>query len=349
MNIRLADFIIKILLMRIYKLSLRKNWDIYLLFILCLCISPARGQTYAEKAYYLIDSLNLDELGESDKHLIDSALKLYHQAKHDSDRLNSIMILTQKMVHEDWSKYNEFLYIELQEMLAGSSLTEKESLYGKKMLANVMGDLGFYAVSVQGDFNKALDYFHEALDLSEEIGDKYNMVTMLNNIGSASERFGDIPRALDCYHKSLMICKKISHKKGIPSLLNNIGLINMEQGNYTEALDYLTESLKIHEELQEHENVARNLENIGLIYSRIGNSEKAMSYMLRSLNTAEVSGDKIIIADPYVEELANGEPGWKLLANVGIALLLFPFHTVLDKRLKKRIIKNSKTKILSKP
>ncbi len=181
-------------------------------------------------------------------------------------------------------------------MMAKKPLGEEETLYGKRMLANVMGDFGFYAASVQGDFNKAFDYFTEALNLSEEIGDKYNMVTMLNNIGSVSERFGDITRALENYHKSLMICEEIGYRQGMPSLLNNIGLINMKQGNYPEALEYLTKSLSLHEEFEEYENVARNLENIGLIYGRLGNSEKAMEYLLKSLNTAESIGDKIIVA-----------------------------------------------------
>jgi len=538
-----------------FSMAIRQHFWINILILFLTLPFIAEAQDYANKTYYLVDSLKLDDLHENDRDLLDSALTLYHKAINDTVRCNAIFLITQGMTHEDWSKYNEFLYIKLHVMMAGSSLTEEESLYGKRLLANVMGDLGFYAASVQGDFNNALDYFHNALDLSEEIGDKYNMITMLNNIGSASERFGDIPRALECYHKGLMLCEELDYIKGMPSFLNNIGLTNMKQGNYPEALDFLTKSLKIHDELQDHKNVAKNLENIGLIYSRTGNSEKAMSYMFRSLQTAEKIGDKItiaralksvaaeyiiqdsldnakrysekaltvyeslgnkrglasvyllfseialkkgnlkkantyasqslqlaqelgfpddirnaallsssiyqedrefeeglkmyklyismrdsilnistrkstivqqtkyeiekatlikqqaekevsrissekqkrrhnfqyaiilivllvffvgialmgkiklgpgltqafiylaililfestlVIADPFVEEIANGEPGWKLLANVGIALLLFPFHTLLDKRLKKRIKKNNKT-ILSKP
>ena len=538
------------------NISIRQHSWISILCLLFLFPIILEAQKFADKSYYLIDSLILEELVDSDKHLLDSALTLYHEAINDTSRFNAIYIITQEMAHEVWSKYNEFLYIKLHVIMAGSPLTEEESLYVKKLLANVMGDLGFYAAEIQGDFNNALDYFHKALDLSEEIGDKYNMVTMLNNIGSASEQFGDIPRALECYHKGLMLCEELGYRKGMPSFLNNIGLTNMKQGNYPEALDFLSQSLKIHDELQDHENVAKNLENIGLIYSRTGNSEKAMSYMLRSLHTAEAIGDKIVIAralksvateytkqedlinaelygeralilyknlgnkrgiasvyllygevalkkgdlkkantyasqslelaqelgfpddirnaaflsssiyqedrefeeglkmyklyismrdsilnentrksaiaqqtiygiekaqllkeqaereatriaaelktrrynfqyaliliivlfffigiaslgkiklgprvtqafiylaililfestlviaDPYVEEIANGEPGWKLLANVGIALLLFPIHTLLDKRFKKRIIKNSKAKGLTMP
>ncbi len=540
--------------MRLY-ISIRQHKWISILCLLFLFPITLDAQKFADKSYYLIDSLILEELVDSDKHLLDSALSLYHEAINDTARFNTIYMITQKMAHEDWSKYNEFLYSKLHVMMASSSLTEKESLYGKRLLANVIADFGFYAASVQGDFNEAFNYFDEALILSEEIGDKYNMVTMLNNIGSVSEHVGVIEKALDYYHKCLILCEEIGYRKGMASSLNNIGVLNMKQGNYQEALEYLIKSLELHEEFKEHDNVARNLENIGLVYSRIGNSEKAMNYMLKSLETAEGIGDKIIlprasksvateyikqkdlinaekygerafalyenlenkrglasvyllfgeialqkgnlkkantyasqslklaqelgfpddirnaallssniyqegrefeaglkmyklyvsmrdsilnedtrkstivqqtkyeiekatlikqqaekeasrissekqkrrhnfqyaiilivllvffvgialmgkiklgpgltqafiylaililfestlvIADPYVEEIANGEPGWKLMANVGIALLLFPFHSLLDKRLKKRIVNNNKT-ISSKP
>lgn len=277
------------------KFKNQRNW-IFILILFFLSIPTLEAQKYEDKAYYLIDSLVLEEMVDSDIELLESSLRQYFEAENDTIRYNAIFQITQGMAHEDWSKYNEFLYLKLQEMLTSTSLTEGETLYGKRMLANVLGDFGFYAASVQGDFNRAFDYFNEALNLSEEIGDKYNMVTMLNNIGSVSERFGDISRALENYHRSLLICEEIGHRKGMPSLLNNIGLINMKQGNYPEALDYLTKSLNLHEEFEEYDNVARNLENIGLINSRLGNSKEAMRYLLQSYTTAEAIGDKAIIA-----------------------------------------------------
>ncbi len=254
------------------------------------------AEEYADKNYYLLDSLRPEELVDQDRSLLDSALTIYHKTDNDTVKFKALFLITQQMGHEVWFEYNKVLYNEIQDFLEKPKISKEEILFSKKMLANTLGDFGFYAASVQSDFNRALAYFHEALDLSEELGDKYNMITMLNNIGSASERFGDISGALEYYQKSLMICEEEGYKNGMPSLLNNIGLLNMKQGNYPEAIDFLGRSLNLHEELKEYENVARNLENIGLTYGRMGNPGKAMIYLQKSLKTAETIGDKVIIA-----------------------------------------------------
>lgn len=272
-----------------------KYFRIIILFPVLLLSAVLYAQQYADKNYYLVDSIVLENLLDGDLSLLDSALTKYHETGEDTLKFKALFLITQQMANEVWIEYNKLLYNELQEYLKNLTISEKETLFAKRMLANVLGDFGFYAASVQSDFNTALAYFHEALALSEELDDKYNMVTMLNNIGSVLERFGDISGALESYQKSLMICEETGYKKGMPSLLNNIGLINMTQGNYPEAIDYLGRSLQMHEELNEHKNVARNLENIGLTYSLMGNPEKAMTYLLKSLDTAEAIGDKTII------------------------------------------------------
>ena len=267
-----------------------------LAIFLVLCSGIIHAQNYGDKSYYLVDSLNLDVLVESDKHLMDSALSLYHAANHDTIRMNAIMILTQEMIHEDWIKYNTFMHEQLNEMLAMSSLDEKEMYYVKRTLASVLGDQGYYAHYYQSKIPEALDYFQQALALSEEIGDKYTMATMLNNIGSSSEISGNIIKALDYYHRSIMICEEIGNIKGMPSVLNNIGLIYMNQGNYTDALDYFQRSLRIHQELGQAENVTKNLENIGHCYSGMGDHVAAMDFYQRSVEMAEEVGDQSVIA-----------------------------------------------------
>jgi len=209
-----------------------------LTIILILYPGLVMAQKIGEKSHYLIDSLNLEVLVESDRQLLDSALILYHQSENDTSRMNAIMILTQEMIHEDWIKYNGFMHEKLNQMLADPTLGEEETYYAKRTLASVLGDKGYYAHYYLSDIPRALDYFQQALELSEEIGDKYTMATMLNNIGSSTEVTGNIIKALDYYHRSIMICEEIGNIKGMPSVLNNIGLIYLNQENYMDALDY---------------------------------------------------------------------------------------------------------------
>jgi len=42
---------------------------------------------------------------------------------------------------------------------------------------------------------------------------------------------------------------------------------------------------------------------------------------------------------PYLENYTNDEPMYNLLANSLLALVIFPLHAILEKLLKKRIVK----------
>jgi tetratricopeptide (TPR) repeat protein len=60
-----------------------------------------------------------------------------------------------------------------------------------------------------GDFSKAIEYYEQALMLSQELGDRKAEVTMLNNLGSAYESVGDLIRATELYEHALLISKEI--------------------------------------------------------------------------------------------------------------------------------------------
>lgn len=47
----------------------------------------------------------------------------------------------------------------------------------------------------------------------------------------------------------------------------------------------------------------------------------------------------LVLADPWIDNLTGGAPGWNLLANALIALLIFPVHHYSEHFLKKRLVK----------
>ncbi len=93
-----------------------------------------QGQNYADKSFYLVDSLVLDDLTQSDRTLIDSTLKLYHQASHDTTKLNYLSLLIDDCQDDVWSKYNQVMYKKVQEILSlGPSFGSAQS-GGRRLL-----------------------------------------------------------------------------------------------------------------------------------------------------------------------------------------------------------------------
>lgn len=52
----------------------------------------------------------------------------------------------------------------------------------------------------------------------------------------------------------------------------------------------------------------------------------------------------LVLTDPYVDGIAKGAPGIKLLLNAGLAAMIFPAHAFFEKTLKLKLIKNNSTK-----
>ncbi len=68
-----------------------------IIFITLLLVSfQGLAQGYANKEYYLVDSLDLEDLPASDKELIEISLKEYHKAKDDTSKVNALNSICEK-------------------------------------------------------------------------------------------------------------------------------------------------------------------------------------------------------------------------------------------------------------
>ncbi len=260
---------------------------------------------FADKSHYLVDSLKLDELTQSDRNLLDSALTWYHKAAHDTDKLNALSILCENMMHQSWHKY-QFLHYQMIKGLIKAG--PPPALHKKYLLslAEALNNIG-YIYNDQGDITKALEYYHKSLIILEEtrlpdgqVGSKSGIATSLNNIGYIYEHQGDIPKALEYYHNSLKIREEIGDKKGIAESLNNIGYIYDDQGDIPKALEYYHKSLKIVEEIGNKSGIASSLNNIGVIYYNQG------------VASTDLSPDVSDEASAESEAKAKGEASAKL-------------------------------------
>src|SRR5688500_5319644 len=97
-----------------YKITGRRIYKLYLaLGIVLFFMLPGRAvaQEYGEKSFYLVDSLETELLSPDDKMLLDTTLKLYHVAEHDTTRLGLIEHVVDNCWDDAvWPKYNVFIY-----------------------------------------------------------------------------------------------------------------------------------------------------------------------------------------------------------------------------------------------
>ena len=204
-------------------------------------VTQSNGQTYADKNYYLIDSLNLAELSEGDKKLIDSSLILYHNATNDTLKIEAIDLMVENLWDEKtWPKYNQLMYsIAINKLKSSSSENRQDPVvrYFLKSKIDALNNMGL-ASSDQGKITKAFEYYNKGLELSKKIKYKMGIASTTHNLSSWYFKKGDLTRALEYNFMSLKITEEIGYIKGISTTLNNIGILYDNQGDSTKALEY---------------------------------------------------------------------------------------------------------------
>ncbi|OIJ14144.1 hypothetical protein BKP35_08070 [Anaerobacillus arseniciselenatis] len=137
---------------------------------------------------------------------------------------------------------------------------------------------------------KLIDGLERARALEEE--NEYE-VEILNALGNVNIYLKSYDRALEYYSEALNLATAIHYEKLIAALLNNIGEIYYRLQDYRAALKYYKDSLKLFEREKEQYLQAIGLINIGASHLGLREFEQAEKYILKSLAVSKAEKDKI--------------------------------------------------------
>jgi len=248
---------------------------------------------FADKSVYLIDSLNLEKLDQYDQFLIDSIIDVYQNTTTDSQRVALLAILSEELSDQKvWSKYNQLVFELSEEALKSVSTEKKETrLYFLDYKNRALNNYGYLHL-MQGNVEKALEYYGESKKILEKIDDQQGLAAYYNSIGYIHINQGSIKKGLDLLLKSLKIKEKLENKSAIANSLNNIGYVYKNQDEFDKALEYFDRSLKIREDLDDKAGIALCLGHIGSIYDSKGNKNKALELFQKAYQLSkETSND----------------------------------------------------------
>lgn len=122
-----------------------------------------------------------------------------------------------------------------------------------------------------GQYEEAMDYYNQALELSGESENHYAESVILNNLGGILHLTNQPDKALDCYIRSRKIKENIKDLNGLIFTNNNIGAIYLEKKNYDSALYYLDKAGNIMEETGRKDLQVTRLHNYSIIYRNLSN------------------------------------------------------------------------------
>ncbi len=151
----------------------------------------------------------------------------------------------------------------------------------------------------QGNYEAALKNHMAALRIGQEANYKEGIGRSYNNIGTTQNLQGNHLEGLNNYMKALKIAIEIGDKSQAAGIYGNLGNTYFDQGNFEEALINQIKSLNVYDEIGNKRGASNALSNLGNIYESMGNYPEALNQYLTALRIKEEIFDKAGIADCY--------------------------------------------------
>jgi len=153
----------------------------------------------------------------------------------------------------------------------------------KKALGSTLVDLA-NVNKVRGDKDAALEKYTEGLKILEEVGDKFELARVHNNLGSFHlDITFDYDKALEHFTECLDLAKQTDDARAQGYALAGISSIFIQKGDVDRAEEYARAALKIFLKLGEDYMVAACYNRFGIIASKRGNWQLAVEEMTRSV------------------------------------------------------------------
>lgn len=183
----------------------------------------------------------------------------------------------------------------------------------KEQIAETLGLLAL-ASKANNQFQEALAYNKQRLEVCKETGDRLCTANTLNNIGFAYKKVGDTESALTHFKQSLAEFDQMTEKqKTDPIVLNNIGVAYTNLGDYRNAKEYYTRSMNLSQKMKSTEGEARALNYLAANYYISGNNNQALNSVQKAIEIAEANGHREVLQESYkiLSEIYNKEENYK--------------------------------------
>jgi tetratricopeptide (TPR) repeat protein len=214
------------------------------------------------------------------------ALKIAHSAGFTREEANSLKLLAD--ISFNGNDFGEAIrYYRQSAELEKHSRGEETAEY-----INRIGDIG-YCYLMQNEYDHALVFFQQALELAKKAGNEEEIASNHNNIGTIYVEWGDFGKAIDQFRQAMEIDRRTSKVDQISIDLNNIGKVYELWGKFELAVHYYQEALAIEQKANNKARIAVRLNNLGTVYKAWKKYPEALDYLQQALVIERALGDTV--------------------------------------------------------
>lgn len=168
------------------------------------------------------------------------------------------------------------------------------------MRAGALRGIGRLAI-VQDDYEAAISYLRESVDIYRKLDDPRGVGMVLNNLGAVAMRRGDYDAARTLLEEALDIQRVHGNSRQAANILNNLGGCAMGQGDFEQASTLLGEAIEIWRTLGDRFKIVDSLDNLGVIARVQGDLTKASRNLQEALDLRNEMGDTSGIPTTMIE------------------------------------------------
>ncbi len=187
--------------------------------------------------------------------------------------------------------------------IADQNLTEREQGISKITIGNAYGTMA--------NHDRAINYYHEAIELLETVKDSNNIASALLNAGDEFIYKEELDSAMAYFERSAAIFKALDNELGVAYNLGNTGFIYAKLGENDKAQENMREAVELLEKNGNFPAVSFFLTIMSDIYMDRGDPNLAIGFAEQSLELAKSYGLKSEISEANFklaslhEELGN--------------------------------------------
>ncbi len=143
------------------------------------------------------------------------------------------------------------------------------------------------AYSRLGQTQKAIQYFQEQLNISQEFENFEEVCGLLANLGDAYSVSGNIDRAKNYYEEQRVLAESKGLHAFVGPSYNGIGFVLVKQGKIELAIGCYFKALENYREFEDYDKQLELLVGIGLNYQKLEQWEKAIECLEQALEIAK--------------------------------------------------------------
>jgi len=151
------------------------------------------------------------------------------------------------------------------------------------------------------DYDQTLNCYYEALRIYEQLNDIDKCGKISKTIADVLYETNQYDKALEFYKKAYDLTQNLNDNLVMATIAHNIATIYAQENeDPVKALEYYFQALELFKELGAEQEIFITLANIGNAYNLLGEFSKALEYLNEALPIAQKMGDRRIDASILV-------------------------------------------------